>query len=101
MPSVSAGSPARGAAGAGCQLGVERINGADIWNVSIALRFFCLPAERVSIAHAIPLDETTAGPLDLYANGRAVTAIDMPAQFIVATRRAIIATKEFRLTVRV
>src|SRR6266478_5575928 len=52
--------------------------------------------------HAIPLDETAAGPLDLYANGRAITAIDMSAQFVIVACRAIITTtKEFRLTVRV
>src|ERR1700704_1143334 len=36
----------------GGQLGVERINSAEIWNAYIVVRFFCLPSGLAVIDHA-------------------------------------------------
>src|SRR5204863_9183682 len=81
---------------------VERIDRADVRNVPIALWFFGLPSDHVPVAHAVPLDEAAVGFLDLDADGRAVAAIDMPAQFVISEWWAFFAPRnQFRVAVRV
>src|SRR3977135_3562295 len=80
------------------QLGVERINHADIRNARIAVRFSRLPTGLAIVAHAIPIDESRVIALgsafDFDPNGRAVALVDMPADFVVTPRRPVIAPRE-------
>src|SRR5262249_23682295 len=85
------------------QYRVERIDRADIRNIPIAIWSFGLPSDDVPIVHAIPLNESPVRSFDLDTDWKAVAAaIHMPAQFISAAQRAIVAPcNKSRLAVRV